>query len=1550
MISLPSVFEKDIQSNTISITPLIIVDDSIYISSNKGIFKNKQNINVFYEDRNLQLSNISESVDVIEKRFKINNVNFKLNNFPVNGVRFSDFVSDTNLINKFVDIYYKTQSAQNIEDCILVYRGTIRRFVHDSKSCKISLEDITEDKLSQKIPYATNLSHDTYRLKDKNKPIPMCYGHVDRAPAILYFDTQTELSGKDYLKASVDDVFNTNRDISLDGFHADMFDYLLTQDQESENTYANIHPLFIYKDDYYRVLQNVDTSKIENLMEDGWDWAEYEQYKVYSDNITIEKKYNGSFPLNPPSNNEFQCIKVRYPKEIKMIPNPSEYSGDDTSEVDTNLLSVRFEQTGIKNPFFAIDNPIKELQSKYIVTSNHEATFASIPNFDDTMISMAEDLIYVDNFRPHNYESTATGVTNADNSYTNHEGFLYNYQWEVRSWLWRYAHHYNTDHYNPTISFIRMPNIKNVATDLAIKLEREFIVSVYEHYFPDKTSAEIEAGVNEVTSAGGYHDPSDIDINWWFHSSYHRHNTCYNISSGLAANWREQNELTHSLAHDLMYANSRFDLSFPDGYGGYNEDTFLLNIGAQLSNLPSGNDYKNYNSFRSYAYLCEQDAPEYGKPENGFIKHPTEVMQFTGHNTYQWIYFPDSWSNSLYYNQGVVEGYNSNGMVYRPNPLFNNTSFIGRQYGGWNSGFGYSHIIVGTESLCLNYENMTTGYVFEENSDANFTSNIYYNGKARYFNFFSPQALRLENSSHDFLYDNIDEFPIYSPVECTHKDHTFGYTLGLKYRAVWNGCDLSSSTGVGLGQSGNTGLYHDSGDQGAFAGWNDNEHSMSGSNNERNSGWHLWIREDIVGMGGSELTPTIIGESNINFNPKLIIPKNTILACQYRSANLANSGFTHGAHKFGLGEVTSQSPDFATLIEGEAGVEGSTEQRVGVVMPFADLDITDNIKCDTFFFGKINVEFNTDTSNILSTRFKLQVGAADFSLAENSEGNLDWGVWDDSLNDIISKNTFGISNVMFSTLPIDSNPDNSFNGNTFINDSLDERIAQFHDPSNYNSLVLQYKMENLIDVNNPLQFKSNIFSAGIIHYLQFEGVLDADIYMDAVGRVNNNDDYIIDDNNTFLSKYTNEIILTDSTGGYSNNPFLIERPCDIIYHVLEKELGLIDMMDLDGIEKARTANTSMSNIAAFSLNKQMKAKDFIQKLCTNSNILPLFKGTSKFSFASLSGEISEVDMEINSSDVIKYSFTRTPVEKIHTMVNVKYKKDYAEDEMLLQTGYVDGYDFFGNGDNFQRKQRGYTGFSYDYLGLDRTEKVFEFEADYIRDEEAAKQLRDYIFLWNCNQHNIFTLDLPIKYMNLEVGDIVSFTSLIENLKAYGEDYTTTVSRNEQTILPYFVVTSTNKKSKNISIKVMQLHKIEGNFEPHQGSISRSIGIKSGFDEESEGTLILMEDLEDLLDFINGNAQFYTEKQKKVSDILQDGYIGMNDYNTLIDSLGVDNFLLGDLNLDAAVNVVDVVQLVNQILQSQDTENALEIADYNSDGILNVVDIVAMVNEILGTNN
>ena len=201
---------------------------------------------------------------------------------------------------------------------------------------------------------------------------------------------------------------------------------------------------------------------------------------------------------------------------------------------------------------------------------------------------------------------------------------------------------------------------------------------------------------------------------------------------------------------------------------------------------------------------------------------------------------------------------------------------------------------------------------------------------------------------------------------------------------------------------------------------------------------------------------------------------------------------------------------------------------------------------------------------------------------------------------------------MFSTLPTDANPDGTaFQGDTFVNDSLDERISQFHDPSNYNSLVLQYRADASNDsstIGKNWNFKSNIYSAGIIHYLQFEGVLESDLYVDVVGRVNNNEDYIISPENVFLSKYTNQVISFDEFNVAENDPYVIEKPCDIIYHVLEQELGLTDIMDLDGIEKARIAHDSISSIAAFSLKEQIKAKQFIQDLCSNSNVLPLFKG------------------------------------------------------------------------------------------------------------------------------------------------------------------------------------------------------------------------------------------------------------------------------------------------------------------------------------------------------
>ena len=61
-------------------------------------------------------------------------------------------------------------------------------------------------------------------------------------------------------------------------------------------------------------------------------------------------------------------------------------------------------------------------------------------------------------------------------------------------------------------------------------------------------------------------------------------------------------------------------------------------------------------------------------------------------------------------------------------------------------------------------------------------------------------------------------------------------------------------------------------------------------------------------------------------------------------------------------------------------------------------------------------------------------------------------------------------------------------------------------------------------------------------------------------------------------------------------------------------------------------------------------------------------------------------------------------------------------------------------------------------------------------------------------------------------------------------------------------------------------------------------------------------------------------------------ISINDYSSN---------LVGDVNEDGLINVLDVVELVNCIL-----ENCSSNVDINEDGMLNIIDIVQLVNLIL----
>jgi len=71
------------------------------------------------------------------------------------------------------------------------------------------------------------------------------------------------------------------------------------------------------------------------------------------------------------------------------------------------------------------------------------------------------------------------------------------------------------------------------------------------------------------------------------------------------------------------------------------------------------------------------------------------------------------------------------------------------------------------------------------------------------------------------------------------------------------------------------------------------------------------------------------------------------------------------------------------------------------------------------------------------------------------------------------------------------------------------------------------------------------------------------------------------------------------------------------------------------------------------------------------------------------------------------------------------------------------------------------------------------------------------------------------------------------------------------------------------------------------------------------------------------------------------------YSEII-TIETENFMLGDVNGDLLINVVDIITVVNFIIGNDiPNDNEFIASDINEDGFINVVDIVTLVNIILG---
>ena len=298
---------------------------------------------------------------------------------------------------------------------------------------------------------------------------------------------------------------------------------------------------------------------------------------------------------------------------------------------------------------------------------------------------------------------------------------------------------------------------------------------------------------------------------------------------------------------------------------------------------------------------------------------------------------------------------------------------------------------------------------------------------------------------------------------------------------------------------------------------------------------------------------------------------------------------------------------------------------------------------------------------------------------------------------------------------------------------------------------------------------------------------------------------------------------------------IITNPTYVIENLIHKEIqhDTDDPIEiaLDGYGDSYWDNDDIS--LAFTVHdKQINSKKLIEGITSNCRLMVYVKD-NKFHFKGIPANpdprlksefpaAGQAKMYINHKDIISYTNKRTAPEKVYTEVKINYHYDYALKSFMKNTidynsnpdsateyfESIDGGDPHGSGIAHDDDAPLYNIIN---LGLKKPQEL-SFDAHYLRDDNSAQALQEFLLLWHCNQHNIMNIKLPLKYIQLQIGDYIGFDKMINEVKLFGEDYSIDnfnnnikVFRNGQQILPLWMIISSKKTLTHIDLEVMQMH-------------------------------------------------------------------------------------------------------------------------------------------------
>ena len=259
----------------------------------------------------------------------------------------------------------------------------------------------------------------------------------------------------------------------------------------------------------------------------------------------------------------------------------------------------------------------------------------------------------------------------------------------------------------------------------------------------------------------------------------------------------------------------------------------------------------------------------------------------------------------------------------------------------------------------------------------------------------------------------------------------------------------------------------------------------------------------------------------------------------------------------------------------------------------------------------------------------------------------------------------------------------------------------------------------------------------------------------------------------------------------------------VISHIMANELDHANSVNVIN-EDSNYASWTYQFCQAESID----SKKLLENISSVSPYIPRFTNMGEFKFNTIPTTGGTSTHTIKENDVINFSFKRTSIDKVRTKIDFKYNFDYAKEVFDNVVVDVDN-DITGIAS---------TGYDFDYYGLpddhsDSTEVIEDDRSKYIRDISTAEAFAKWYLAWHCNQHIIMKVRLPLKYLEIEIGDIIDFDSLLGGVAPYGIDYTASGNAlsGEQEHYTTFMVTSTNKTLEWVEISATHLHNVSESF-------------------------------------------------------------------------------------------------------------------------------------------